>query len=110
MPECSLTYPPLRDGAIINFTTHYLIKEGTKTPAMEISKKSIDEYTEKLRERYSRMTGWRARGKLLDEYIEVTGYERKYAAKVFGEIRRKSSGKSQWDKKAKIKHSASNTA
>ncbi|MFK7849815.1 MAG: hypothetical protein AB8D78_02455 [Akkermansiaceae bacterium] len=77
---------------------------------MEISKKSIDEYTEKLRERYSRMTGWRARGKLLDEYIEVTGYERKYAAKVFGEIRRKSSGKSQWDKKAKIKHSASNTA
>ena len=63
-------------------------------PAMEMSKKSIDEYTQKLRERYSRMTGRRARGKLLDEYIEVTGYERKYATKVLGGIRRKFPGKS----------------
>lgn len=75
-------------------------------PAMEMSKKSIDEYTEKLRERYSRMTGRRARGTLLDEYIEITGYERKYATKVLGGIRRKSPGKSQRGKKAKFKPSA----
>ena len=56
--------------------------------AMEMSKKSIDEYTEKLRERYSRMTGRLARGKLLDEYTEVTSFERKYAIKVLGGTRR----------------------
>lgn len=72
-------------------------------PAMEMSKKSIDEYTEKLRERYSRMTGRKARGKILDEYIGVTGFERKYAIKVLGRTRRKSSAKSQRGKKAKYK-------
>jgi hypothetical protein len=34
-----------------------LKKEETMAQAMEMSKKSIDEYTEKLRERDSRMTG-----------------------------------------------------
>jgi hypothetical protein len=45
-------------------------------PAMVMSKKSIDVCTEKHRERYSRMTGRRVRRKLLDEYVEATGYER----------------------------------
>lgn len=71
--------------------------------AMEMSKKSIDEYTQKLRERYSRMTGRQARGKILDEYIGVTGFERKYAIKVLGGTRRKTSGKSQRGKKTKFK-------
>lgn len=53
-------------------------------PAMEMSSESTKEYTEKMRERYSRMTGRRAKGVLLDEYIEVTGHERKYAIKVLG--------------------------
>ena len=75
-------------------------------PAMEMSKKSIDEYTEKLRERYSRMTGRQARGKILDEYIEVTGFERKYAIKVLGGTRRKTTEKSQRGKKAKFKPAA----
>lgn len=69
---------------------------------MEMSKKSIDEYTEVLRERYSRMTGRQAKGKLLDEYIAVTGFERKYATKVLGGKRRKSPGKSQRGKKRKF--------
>ena len=43
---------------------------------MEMSKKSIDEYTEKLRGHYSRMTGRQAKGKLLDDYIAVTGFQR----------------------------------
>ncbi len=72
-------------------------------PAMEMSKKSIDDYTEKLRERYSRMTGRQARGKILDEYIEVTGFERKYAIKVLGGTRRRTAEKSQRGKKAKFK-------
>ena len=71
-------------------------------PAMEMSKKSIDEYTQKLRERYSRMTGRQAKGKLLDEYIAVSGYERKYAIKVLGGTRRKTLGKSQRGKKCKF--------
>ena len=49
---------------------------------MEMSKKSIDEYTQKLRERYSRMTGRQARGIILDEYIGFIRFERKYAIKV----------------------------
>ena len=70
--------------------------------AMEMSKKSIDEYTEKLRERYSRMTGRLARGKLLDEYTEVTSFERKYAIKVLGGTRRQITTKSQRGKKMKF--------
>ena len=71
-------------------------------PAMEMSKKSIEEYTEKLRERYARMTGRRAKGILLDEYIANTGFERKYAIKVLGGSRRKAPGRSQRGKKAKF--------
>jgi len=68
-------------------------------PTMEMSKKSIDEYTEKIHERYARMTGRRAKGVLLDEYIVNTGFERKYATKALGGSRRKGSGKSQRGKK-----------
>ena len=70
---------------------------------MEMSKKSIDEYTQKLRERYSRMTGRQARGIILDEYIGITGFERKYAIKVLGGSRRKTSERSQRGKKIKFK-------
>ncbi len=57
-----------------------------------MSQKSIEEYTLKLRERYARMSGRQARGKLIDEYIEVTGFERKYAIKELGGKRRQMSG------------------
>lgn len=59
-------------------------------PAMEMSEKSIEEYTEKMRGRYARMTGKMARGVLLDEFVEVTGWDRKHANKVLlGKRRRK---------------------
>ena len=57
---------------------------------MEMSEKSIEEYTEKMRGRYARMTGKMARGVLLDEFVEVTGWDRKHANKVLlGKRRRK---------------------
>jgi hypothetical protein len=49
---------------------------------MEMSEKSIEEYTEKMRGRYARMTGKMARSVLLDEFVEVTGWDRKHATKV----------------------------
>lgn len=55
-----------------------------------MSEKSIEEYTLKMRERYSRMTGRRAKSKLLDEFTSVTGWERKHANKVLLGIKRKS--------------------
>lgn len=59
-------------------------------PAMRMSETSIEEYTKKMRARYVRMTGRKARGKLLDEFIEITGWERKHANKVLlGKRRRK---------------------
>jgi len=63
--------------------------------AMEMSQESISEYTEKMRGRYDRRTGKRARSKLLDEYVEVTGYERKYANKVLRNQRRRGDKKSR---------------
>lgn len=57
--------------------------------AMEMSQQSITEYTEKMRGRYQRRTGKQARGKLLDEYVEVTGYERKHANKILRNQRRR---------------------
>ena len=56
---------------------------------MEMSEKSIIEYTTRMRERYARMTGRRARGVMLDEYTEVTGFERKHANRVLLGIKRK---------------------
>ena len=59
-------------------------------PAMGMSETSIEEYTEKMRGRYARMTGRKARGKLLDELVEITGWDRKHANKVLlGKRRRK---------------------
>lgn len=51
-------------------------------PAMGMSETSIEEYTKKMRTRYGRQTGRKARGSLLDEFIEITGWERKHANKV----------------------------
>lgn len=51
-------------------------------PAMGMSEKSTEEYTKKVRARYARLTSRQARGKLLDEFIEITGWERKHANKV----------------------------
>jgi hypothetical protein len=63
--------------------------------AMEMSQQSITEYTQTMRGRYRRRTGKQARSKLLDEYVEVTGYERKYANKVLRNQRRRSDKKSR---------------
>lgn len=60
--------------------------------AMEMSESSTREYTEKMRCRYGRMTGKAARSRLLDEYVAVTGFERKYAIKVLCGKRRVSGG------------------
>lgn len=62
---------------------------------MEMSQQSITEYTQTMRGRYRRRTGKQARSKLLDEYVEVTGYERKYANKVLRNQRRRSDQKSR---------------
>jgi hypothetical protein len=57
---------------------------------MGMSETSIEEYTEKMRCRYARMTGRKARGRLLDELVELTGWNRKHANKVLlGKRRRK---------------------
>ena len=57
---------------------------------MTMSETTIEEYTKKMRNRYARMTGRKARGVLLDEYVEVTGWDRKHANKVLlGKRRRK---------------------
>jgi hypothetical protein len=58
-------------------------------PAMGMSEPSIEEYTGKMRARYARLTGRKARGKLLDEFVEITGWERKHANKVLLNTRRR---------------------
>ena len=55
--------------------------------AEPMSQKSRNEYLEKMRERYRRYKGRRARGKLITEFCEVTGHERKYANKLLGKRR-----------------------
>lgn len=56
--------------------------------AMAMSETSTREYTQKMRGRYGRMSGKQARSRLLDEYVAVTGFERKYAIKVLRGSRR----------------------
>lgn len=51
-------------------------------PAMGMSENSTEEYTKKMRAKYARLTGRKARGRLLDEFVEVTGWDRKHANKV----------------------------
>ena len=59
-------------------------------------KESLEDYTRVMRERYARRTGKPARAKLLDEYCQSTGLERKYANKVLrGQRRRGPSGVSR---------------
>lgn len=60
--------------------------------AMAMSEESTREYTEKMRGRYGRLRGKQARSRLLDEYVAVTGFERKYAIKVLGGARRRGVG------------------
>ena len=60
--------------------------------AATMSQKARDEYLEKMRERYARMSGRQARSRLLDEFCEVTGHERKYATKLLGAKRRADPG------------------
>ena len=50
--------------------------------AKTMSQTTRDEYLEKMRDRYRRRTGKRARSALLDEFCAVTGHERKYANKL----------------------------
>jgi hypothetical protein len=49
---------------------------------MSMSESSIKEYTEKMRGRYGGKRGRKARSRLLDEFVEMTGWERKHANKV----------------------------
>lgn len=53
-----------------------------------MSKKSKDEYLQKMRWRYGRRTGKAAKSCLIDEFSEVTGYERKYAIKLLRGVRK----------------------
>lgn len=55
--------------------------------AEPMSQKSRNEYLEKMRDRYRRYKGRRARSKLISEFCEVTGHERKYATKLLGRKR-----------------------
>ena len=58
--------------------------------AMRMSESSIKEYTEKVRGRYGGKRGRKTRSRLLDEFVEMTGSERKHANKVrLGKRRRK---------------------
>ena len=54
---------------------------------MAMSEQSIGEYRAKMRERYVRMTRRKARSKILDEFMTITGWKRKYPNKVLA-IRR----------------------
>lgn len=60
---------------------------------MAMSEKSTEEYTLQMRERYARIPGRRAKTKLLDEFVEITGWERKHANKVILGQKRKSGTK-----------------
>jgi len=50
--------------------------------AKTMSRSTLDEYLEKMRCRYRRYTGKPAKGKLLDEFCQVSGHERKYASGI----------------------------
>lgn len=55
--------------------------------AEPMSQNSRNEYLEKMRCRYRRYGGKLARSKLITEFCEVTGHERKYAIKLLGRKR-----------------------
>ena len=65
-----------------------------------MKKETIRELTEKYRDKYARLSYKKARGALLTQYCEITGYTRKYAQKLLsgkrdgsGEGRRKNKGR-----------------
>ena len=66
-------------------------------------KESLEDYVEVMRSRYGRRAGRRARGALLDEFCETTGFERKCGLKVLRGQRRCTGGskaaahREQWD-------------
>jgi hypothetical protein len=57
-----------------------------------MSQESLAEYIPRVRNRYERMRGKRARGRVLDEFCAVSGWERKYAMKVLRGQRRSGRG------------------
>jgi hypothetical protein len=57
-----------------------------------MSKETLDEYIPRVRERYSRLTGKRARSRLLDDFCAVSGYGRKHAIKVLRGQKRSGKG------------------
>jgi len=57
-----------------------------------MSQESLAEYIPRVRNRYERMRGKRARGRVLDEFCAVSGWERKYALKVLRGKRRSGRG------------------
>jgi len=71
--------------------------------SLKMSEKSREEVLRVMRERYARR-GREARRKLLDEFCELCGYERKYAIKLLGgkrraegRVRRKSGSKAKYE-------------
>ena len=71
---------------------------------MAMSKQIIEEYTITMRERYARMTGRRAKTKLLDEFVIVTDWDRKHANKVLLGLKRKTGSKGQRGAPKKYEH------
>lgn len=55
--------------------------------AKTMSRTTRDEYLKKMRERYRRYGGKVARSRLLDEFCEMSGHERKYANKLLRRLR-----------------------
>jgi len=55
--------------------------------ATTMSQSARDEYLEKMRDRYQRYDGKLAKTKLLDEFCQITGHERKYANKLLKRLR-----------------------
>jgi hypothetical protein len=47
-----------------------------------MSQSTAIEYLEKMRERYGRMTGKAAKSRIIEEVMEMTGYERKYTIRL----------------------------
>lgn len=60
-----------------------------------MSQESLAEYIPRVRNRYQRMRGKGARGRVLDEFCAVSGWERKYALKVLRGQRRAGRGPSR---------------
>ena len=71
-------------------------EEDTVADGATTDEKSLEDYTRVMRERYARHTEKPARQKLLDEYSQTTGLERKYANKVLRGQRRRGPSGAPW--------------